>query len=79
LQLCDNINNFIAAIQIKSIIVSWNYQDLWSELMAKKPMIRIHDVESDKITDREMTDAEFVEYQAEIAAIEALFQKNNES
>lgn len=29
-----------------------------------KPMIRIHNTETDEIIDREMTDAEFEEYQA---------------
>ena len=32
-----------------------------------KPTIRIHDLASDEIIDREMTDAEFVIYQAEKA------------
>jgi len=30
-----------------------------------KPMIRIHNVETDEIIDREMTNAEFTKYQAE--------------
>ncbi len=30
-----------------------------------KPMIRIHNVETDEVIDREMTDAEFTKYQAE--------------
>jgi len=30
-----------------------------------KPMIRIHNVETDEIIDREMNDAEFTKYQAE--------------
>ena len=30
-----------------------------------KPMIRIHNVETDEIVDREMNDAEFTKYQAE--------------
>lgn len=34
----------------------------------KKPTIRIHDIETDEIIDREMTDAEFKIYQAEQAA-----------
>jgi hypothetical protein len=29
-----------------------------------KPIIRIHDLTTDIITDREMTDAEFVQYEA---------------
>jgi hypothetical protein len=29
-----------------------------------KPMIRIHNTETNEIIDREMTDAEFVEYQS---------------
>lgn len=44
--------------------------------MAKNPMIRIHDVENDTVIDREMTADEFAQYQAEIAAIDALFEKN---
>jgi hypothetical protein len=34
----------------------------------KKPMIRIHDVETNEIIDREMTDAEFEIYEAGLAA-----------
>lgn len=30
-----------------------------------KPLVRIHNVETDEIVDREMTDAEFAIYQAE--------------
>jgi hypothetical protein len=30
-----------------------------------KPMIRIHDTLTDEVIDREMTDAEFAEYEAE--------------
>lgn len=33
-----------------------------------KPMIRIHDLATDEITDREMTDAEFKAYEAQKAA-----------
>ena len=33
-----------------------------------KPMIRIHNTETDEVIDREMNDAEFAEYQAEKAA-----------
>jgi len=38
--------------------------------MAKstRPMLRIHDVETDEIIDREMNDAEFAQYQADQAA-----------
>jgi hypothetical protein len=32
-----------------------------------KPMIRIHDVATNQVVDREMTDAEFAEYEAEQA------------
>jgi ribosome assembly protein YihI (activator of Der GTPase) len=34
--------------------------------MAKttKPMVRIHNTETDEVIDREMTDAEFAEYEA---------------
>jgi hypothetical protein len=30
-----------------------------------KPMIRIHNIETDEIIDREMTDAEYVDYQSQ--------------
>lgn len=30
-----------------------------------KPIIRIHNLETDEVIDREMTDAEFAQYQAE--------------
>ena len=33
-----------------------------------KPMIRIHNTETDEIIDREMNDAEFAQYEAEQAA-----------
>jgi len=38
--------------------------------MAKstRPMVRIHDLATDEVIDREMNDAEFAEYQAEKAA-----------
>ena len=38
--------------------------------MAKstRPMVRIHNAETNEIIDREMTDAEFAEYEAEKAA-----------
>ena len=32
------------------------------------PMIRIHNTETDEVIDREMTDKEFEEYQAELVA-----------
>ena len=32
-----------------------------------KPMIRIHNTETDEVIDREMTNAEFSEYQARLA------------
>jgi hypothetical protein len=32
-----------------------------------KPMVRIHDVSTNEIIDREMTDAEFAQYQADQA------------
>ena len=37
----------------------------------KRPMVRIHDTAIDEIIDREMNDAEFAEYQNDIAAREA--------
>ena len=33
-----------------------------------KPIIRIHDISTDTITDREMTDAEFAQHEANQAA-----------
>lgn len=36
-----------------------------------KPTIRIHNTETDEIIDREMTDAEFAKYQADVAEAEA--------
>lgn len=35
-----------------------------------KPMIRIHNVETDEVIDREMTDAEYDQHLAEVAAID---------
>jgi hypothetical protein len=32
-----------------------------------KPMIRIHNIETDEVIDREMTNAEFAQYEAEQA------------
>ena len=48
--------------------------------MAKtnKPMIRIHNTETDEIIDREMTDAEFAQYEADQAS-NALAQAEAES
>jgi hypothetical protein len=39
--------------------------------MAKstRPMVRIHNAETDEVIDREMNDAEFAEYQADQAEI----------
>lgn len=36
-----------------------------------KPMIKIHNTETNEIIDREMTDAEFAQYQADAAAYAA--------
>lgn len=36
-----------------------------------KPMVRIHNVETDEIIDREMTDAEFQQWQTQVAEQEA--------
>jgi hypothetical protein len=33
-----------------------------------RPMVRIHNIETDEVIDREMNDAEFAEYEAEKAA-----------
>lgn len=32
-----------------------------------RPMVRIHDIETDEVIDREMNDAEFAEYEAQLA------------
>ena len=40
-----------------------------------KPMIRIHDVATNKVVDREMNDAEFAQLQIDIAAGEAKAQE----
>ena len=39
-----------------------------------KPMVRVHNVATDEIIDREMTAAEFKVYEAEQAALEAAKQ-----
>jgi hypothetical protein len=36
-----------------------------------KPTIRVHDIETGEVIDREMTDVEFAEYQADQAATQA--------
>jgi hypothetical protein len=36
-----------------------------------RPMIRIHNIETDEVIDREMTDAEFSQYEADQAATAA--------
>jgi hypothetical protein len=41
------------------------------------PIIRIHDLETNKVEDREMTDAEYVDYLAAVDA--ALVKKNAET
>jgi hypothetical protein len=40
--------------------------------MTKKPMIRIHNTETDEVIDREMNDAEFAQYEKDIEQIAAL-------
>lgn len=35
-----------------------------------RPIIRIHDLETDKVIDREMTDAEFEQYETDLTAAE---------
>ena len=47
-----------------------------------KPMVRIHNTETDEIIDREMTDAEFKQYkadQAELATFRAEVAAQNEA
>lgn len=34
-----------------------------------KPLVRIHDIETDQIIEREMSDQEFTEHEAKLAAI----------
>lgn len=36
-----------------------------------RPMVRIHNIETDEVTDREMNDAEFAQYEADQSAIKA--------
>lgn len=38
---------------------------------SSRPMVRIHDLETDEIIDREMNDAEFAQYEADQAANKA--------
>lgn len=42
--------------------------------MAKtsRPMVRIHDLETDEVIDREMNDAEFTQYQADETMAKAM-------
>jgi hypothetical protein len=35
-----------------------------------KPLVRVHNIETDEVIDREMTDAEFAQYQADQIAFE---------
>ena len=46
-----------------------------------KPIIRIHDLANDEVIDREMTDAEFAEYEADLAAVaaETIAEENKEA
>ena len=37
----------------------------------ERPMVRIHDTANDEVIDREMNDAEYAEYQNDVAAKEA--------
>lgn len=37
----------------------------------KRPMVRIHDISTDEIIDREMNDQEFAKYEADKAEFEA--------
>jgi len=36
-----------------------------------RPMVRIHDLSTDEVIDREMNDAEFAQYEADQAAVAA--------
>ena len=40
--------------------------------ISNRPMVRIHNTETDEVIDREMNDAEFAEYEAEKAVAVAL-------
>ena len=40
-------------------------------LKMTKPIIRIHDIETDTIIDREMTDAEYAQHQQEVVESQA--------
>ena len=39
-----------------------------------RPMVRIHDIETNEVIDREMNDAEFAQYEADQAIAEAAAQ-----
>lgn len=41
-----------------------------------KPMVRIHDVSTNEVIDREMTDAEFAQYEAEQVQREIIKAEN---
>ena len=43
-----------------------------------KPMIKIHDIETDEIIEREMNDAEFAQFQADEIAAQAKAQAETE-
>lgn len=43
-----------------------------------KPIIRIHNIETNEVVDREMTAAEFAQYQADQAASNARISAENE-
>ena len=51
-------------------MAGWNSKDIWGEIMTK-PMIRIHNMATDEVIDREMTDDEFAQYEANQAEAEA--------
>ncbi len=44
-----------------------------------KPMVRIHNAETDEIIDREMTDAEFKEWETQVAEQQAKIAEETES
>lgn len=44
-----------------------------------KPMVRIHNAETDEIIDREMTDAEFKEWETQVAEQQAKIAAETES
>ena len=48
------------------------YTELTNMAKTSRPMVRIHDLETDEVIDREMNDAEFTQYQADETMAKAM-------